>query len=189
MRLFVKFLIGFVLVFGSFYVVYDMTGDGKLQELPFEIVSQANIEEYYVYGTSLNLKGNVTLDYEYTDMILLLYDALSGNEKSIPLISKKTDEKTEFYLTEEINNGFSLEELERSNYYVFLQIIVSEEDSRYYRLENTTSYDNIIYYTLSKTGNKVIFTSDERYDTFYMKVSKNKNSDVYDIVLDAGHGG
>lgn len=189
MRLFVKFVIGLVLVVGSFYIVYDMTSDGEMQKLPYEVVSEASIEEYYVYGTSFNLKGSALIEEDNVDLSLLFYHTSNGSEKRIPLYSNKNGEATEFYLSKEINGGFSLEELEVGNYYVLLEIKMNEEESRYYRLENTTSYDNVTYYTLSKTNHKIIFTEEEYYHTFYLKVSQNKTSDVYDIVIDAGHGG
>lgn len=189
MRLFIKFVIGLVLAVGSFYIVYDMTSDGEKQKLPYEIVSEASIEEYYVYGTSFNLKGTALIEEDNVDLSLLLYHTSNNSEKRIPLSSHKNGEVTEFYLSEKINDGFSLEELEIGNYYVLLELKMNEEESRYYRLENTTSYDNATYYTLSKTNHKIIFTEENDYHTFYLKVSKNKNSDVYDIVIDAGHGG
>ena len=69
---------------------------------------------------------------------------------------------------------------------------------KYYTIENKTEYNESIYYTITKNNsNKKIEIS---FDSFnleekrinYMKIDV-KNSklpkDVYDIVIDPGHGG
>ena len=47
----------------------------------------------------------------------------------------------------------------------------------------------MIYYTFSKNNRKIIINTDNEYNTLTFNVSKNKDNNIYDIVIDPGHGG
>ena len=64
-----------------------------------------------------------------------------------------------------------------------------ETKYRYYPLKNDTEYQETTYYTVSNHSKKVVINNDDTYPTMMMNVTKVKNKDVYDIVIDPGHGG
>ena len=79
--------------------------------------------------------------------------------------------------------------------YIFLKVTFSNSEVKYYSLKNASEYTDITYYTISKnnSNDKVDISFDIYNDTSFMQLKVTKNSpipdDVYDIVLDAGHGG
>ena len=74
MRLLIKSVLAFLVAFLSFYIVYDTTGKGEAPKIPYELIGSAEINEYYVYGKRLNIKGSINLYYYFKEVNLLLYD-------------------------------------------------------------------------------------------------------------------
>ena len=146
---------------------------------------QAKITEYYIYGTKLNLKGQIPIT-EYKDIKLLLYNE-QEQVKEIKLITKKEEDYVTFSIEEEINNGLYLDNISRGTYYFFLEII--NDDIKYYSLSNDTTYDHINYYTLSKYNNYISVDFNNKHKTLMLNITENKKEEVYDITIDAGHGG
>ena len=103
--------------------------------------------------------------------------------------------KIDFYLSEYINDGFHIDDLERGNYNLFLKLTYKNPEDeeepiiKYYILDNDTEYEETTYYTMSKYDNKIVINSDNKYNTMTFNVSKNNNSEIYDITIDPGHGG
>ena len=64
-----------------------------------------------------------------------------------------------------------------------------EEKYRYYGIDNNTEYDETTYYTINNYNKKIIIDSEDRYPTMMMHIDKNKDDNIYDIVIDPGHGG
>ena len=60
---------------------------------------------------------------------------------------------------------------------------------RYYPMQNATDYSETVYYTMSSVGNRIEISSEHEYPTMQMEVAQNRDSDVYDVVIDPGHGG
>ena len=101
------------------------------------------------------------------------------------------DKKIEFWTSELLNEGLDLESLEINNYIVFLEINKkASAKNKLYLLENKTDYTDIIYYTITKDkkNNKI----DIQFINGYMEINVVKSKlpkEVYDVVIDPGHGG
>lgn len=170
-----------LLAFGGF-VFYD----SKIkEEIPILEVEQDTIviDELYIYGTHLNLNGNLIQD---NNLQLVLYN---GN-----FIEYDINIKDNFFnLSDLVNEGIFLEEISVGDYYIFLRSKnVSDEGKdifKYYRLENNTEYKETTYYTFSNIGNKIVINNNNDYNTLMISVKKNSDNDIYDIVIDPGHGG
>ena len=108
--------------------------------------------------------------------------------------------KLKFKLAEKINEGLFLEDIENGNYAFFINVLDKNGNGVFIPLSNKTKEKNIEYYTITdlekKTNNKIEIFSDK-------EVKKNRSinfmflscedsklpDDVYDIVIDPGHGG
>ena len=177
--LFVLFLL--LLGFGGYiiYTNYINKGIPKLNTQE-EII---NVDKLTIYGTYLNMHGNLVND---NNIDLVLYN---GEFRSY----KINNDSDGFNLSEYVNKGMYLEDIPIGTYYVFLRSTNKDEKDKdvykYYVLNNTTDYKETTYYTFSNIGNKIVIDTDEEYKTLRFNVSKNEDKDVYDVVIDPGHGG
>ena len=202
-----KFVIIVILIILTFtgYVVYVELNKNKVPPLIAEL-EKVQINEYYIYGTTLNMKGNLTIEnIKYDEIDLVLYnkdlklEKKEPNEKrftTIPINYEHNDNVISFYLSENINEGMYLDDIKTSNYTMFIRTTlketIEEEEKisyKYYALENKTEYKETTYYTMSKYDKKIIINSNNDYDTMMLNITENKDSEIYDIVIDAGHGG
>lgn len=142
-----------------------------------------NVTKYYVYGTHLNISGNISLDNE---LELVLYN---GKFKYISL-KKETDN---YLVSELVNDGLYLDDIPIGKYYLFVASSYKDEEGNdkhnYYAINNDTSYDETIYYTMSNYNKKIVISSEEEYPTMMIEVMENHDKDIFDIVVDPGHGG
>lgn len=179
-----KILLGILILlilFGGL-LFYNSKREKKIPVL--EVQDQViSIDELYVYGTHLNLKGSV-VDDENLDLVLYNGDFLAVNIKI---------EDNNFTLAKLVNEGLYLEDIPRGDYFLFIRSKHTDDkgnDSyKYYTLKNNTTYKDTTYYTFSNVNNKITITSEDSYPTMMMKVSENTDKDIYDIVIDPGHGG
>ncbi len=201
MKKFIIILIIIALVFTGYVIYVEKTKEKKVEPLVVE-QEKAKIEEYYIYGTKLNMKGNLTADnLSFDEIDLVLY-----NEKdfiSIPIKYEQNVNTLSFYITDLINDGFYLDNIEISNYNMFIRTSKKQEQEendnkdeevkytyKYYQLQNDTKYPETIYYTMSKHNKKILINNKSQiYETMAFTVTKNEDKDIYDIVIDAGHGG
>ena len=178
-----------VLGFAGYFIYVNYLSDkGIVPEE--EIVS---VSEYYIYGNHLNIKGSLEIDdMTYENITLTLYN---GEDNDIEIISNNDGTKIYFYLSEYINDVFHIDDIERGNYKLFLKLTYTNPEDeeepiiKYYILDNDTEYEETTYYTMSKYDNKIVINSDNKYNTMTFNVSKNNNSEIYDITIDPGHGG
>lgn len=154
---------------------------------------KALVEEYYMYGNHFNIKGSLVLsDKSYQDIKLVLYN---GEDKAFDVKVENEDNKIRFYTSEEINEGLYLDDISRDTYYLFLKLTYKNEEDKekpiekYYVLDNKTEYKESTYYTLSKYNNKILMNSNNEYKTLMFDIIENKDSEIYDITIDPGHGG
>lgn len=141
-----------------------------------------NVDKYYIYGNHLNIKGSINKKFT--------------NIKNIKLILKSNIEEFEYDIKYEnknifsfstndyINSGINLEKLNNNKFYILLKFIYINNDIEYYGLQNNTDYKNTIYYSISGYKKNINFDNIMNIDS---KI--NNNNDIYDIVIDAGHGG
>ena len=181
-----------IIIVISIVVIYTTIKNKKEvsieKEISFEekmkdvIVDSIDITKYYIYGNHLNIEGIIPDE---------------SNEKNIKLVLKSEEKELEYDINIQnftfttsnlLNEGINLETIKKGKYYILLKII-QDENIKYYGCINKSNMLDNIYYTLSNNNktNKVEIKSDE-----YMYVNiKNEKipKNVYDIVLDAGHGG
>ena len=178
-----KFLIvlGILFLVLCVFVIYDTY---SLPNIPMLSVEDTvvNVDKLFIYGTHLNMEGNYTFEDEPE---LVLYN---GNFISYEINNFDKN----FNLSQYINDGIYLDDIPTGNYYLFLRTKYVEDEVekyRYYALKNNTEYKKTTYYTMSNHEKKISISNDDSYPTMMMNVIKIKNNDVYDIVIDPGHGG
>ena len=149
------------------------------------IEQEVLIKSWTIYGRYFNVQGNITKESDNLVLVLKNNDL----EVEYPLIIKKNDDKTEFKTNDLINEGINLDNIKEGNYLVLLK----DEDA-YYNLKNDTTYDELEYWTVTKNNenNKVSlqFISIMEKKMLLLNVTSEKlPDDIYDIVIDPGHGG
>lgn len=176
---------------------------------------RVSVSKYYVYGTHLNLEGTLTAEKEIQSMELLLVDdakGVSGEETDTSSSASAVDEAERIYtLTKtigedgsyafqtsaNINDGVNLENIPDGNYCMLLRAAYSDGTHAYYSLTDASGEQAITYYTLTKDNSNQKIQMSFAQDTDgtnlnYLEVNVAKSAlpdDVYDIVIDAGHGG
>lgn len=158
----------------------------------------AEVSKYIVYGTHFNIEGTL----EYTKVsgisiknVSLIAKNLNSPELIIDSTYNYSDNIISFSTIDKINSGLDLESLKNSNYYLALKVSLTNGDTNYYSLINKTEYPSVTYYSLTKnnTNNKI----DIKFDTynqipymcFLISTINALPNDVYDVVIDPGHGG
>ena len=151
----------------------------------------ASVSKWTIYGKYFNVEGEITNVSSYDKIVLVLKSM--NNEVEYPLNITKTQDTISFKTNKYINEGINLEKM-AINKYILLLKVIDNNNTNYYNLTNNTDYENLDYWTISKNDkhNNIIidFKKNESYEFMEMKVeAKELPSDVYDIVLDPGHGG
>ena len=149
------------------------------------IQGEALVNSYTIYGTYFNISGE--LEGEHSNLVLVLKE--KEVELEYPLILNRKDEKTFFQTNELINEGIDLETIKNRNYIMYLK-----ENDIYYTLKNNSTYKELEYYTVTKENKNyqisIDFLSFDNQEYFCLQSKETKLPDnVYDIVIDPGHGG
>ena len=177
---------------------------------------RVSVSKYYVYGTHLNLEGTLTAEKEIQSMELLLVDDAKGvsseetddtsssasavdEAERIYTLTKTIGEDGSyaFQTSANINDGVNLENIPDGNYCMLLRAAYSDGTHAYYSLTDASGEQAITYYTLTKDNSNQKIQMSFAQDTdgtnlIYLEVNVAKwavPDDVYDIVIDAGHGG
>jgi len=195
-------------------VYYFLIKESKETRLTKELLSNtsekyAEIDRYIVYGTHLNIEGVID-EKIYEDNIIsaeLVFKSIEDKIQTFEIEYEMShNDKFTFYTSENINQGIDLESLKKGNYYVFIKIKEKnlnkkDEDGdivTYYSLKNKTKYNNLEYYTITKNNknNKIDIIFDNlvldegKKEYMNIKIEETKlPENVYDIVIDPGHGG
>lgn len=187
------------------YIVYVEVNKNKIPPLVTE-TEEVEISKYYIYGTTLNMEGTLQLEnIDFEKIELVMYDENLKIEKNetiekrftiIPIDYTQEKNIINFNISELINDGLYLDNIKIGKYYIFIRTthkeVIEEEEIttyKYYLLNNKTEYNQTTYYTMSKYNNKIIINSDNNYQTMMLDITENKDKEIYDIVIDAGHGG
>jgi hypothetical protein len=132
MKKFLFVLLILLLGFGG-YVLYDNYFNKGIPKLDVE-EEVINIDNLFVYGTYLNLHGNLVSD---SNLELVLYNGEFLEYKINSL-------NNEFNMSDNINDGLYLEDIPVGTYYLFLRSSSKDDKDndiyRYYTLNNTTEY-------------------------------------------------
>ncbi|MBQ8471900.1 MAG: N-acetylmuramoyl-L-alanine amidase [Bacilli bacterium] len=170
---------------------FDISGENKdkFEEIINSLSGNALIDTYTIYGRYFNLSGEVPLEVD--NLVLVLKNEEFETEYN--LITSIKDNKTIFKTNELINEGINLETIKEGEYIFLLKTINSDKTS-YYTLKNKTEYSNLEYYTITKDSKNlkinIEFDNYQDKEFLYLKAHEEKlPDDVYDIVIDAGHGG
>lgn len=172
----------------------------KLDNIFASLESQpVEITKFYTYGTSLNLEGKLKGikkdNYEGAKILV------TNGEQTVeykPVVTFD-DYGLIFTSSTEINNAIDLESVGIGTYYINLRLkLNNSKDYKYYSMSNISSCKNIEYFTLTKEekNNKININfiekeyNSKKYKTLSLNVKESElPEDVYDIVIDAGHGG
>ena len=193
MKKIIGFLFVIVILGCGGYFVYVNYIKSKVPKLNLE-EEVSNASKYYVYGNHFNIEGNIDIkDKNYDSLCLTLYN---GEDKDIEITSDTDGGKINYYISNLINEGLYLDNLDIGTYYLVLKATYpNSEDSekpiiKYYGIKNDTKYKETIYYTLSKYNNVITINSDNEYNTMSFIVKKNNSKNKnYDVTIDPGHGG
>ena len=145
----------------------------------------AFISEIYIYGNHLNIKGNIEENLSFDEINLLFH---SGEDTKVPLNYEFENNNINFYLGDKINNGYLIDNLDVGNYNLYIELI-NGNDIIYYKLKNNTNYGETEYYSIRKNNTQKKYNFQNKNDTINLNVKKDNNEEIYDIVLDPGHGG
>ena len=152
------------------------------------------ISSYFVYGPHMNIKGSFTSEQSVRNVFLYLLtnDSESPASYTSRKILQYDSEAQSFSSGTIINQGLSLETLEPGYYYLMLAVTYSDNSVDYYNLKDASGEEELSYYTLTdvKTGtNRVVtITNESGFMAIHVKEATLPEN-VYDVVVDAGHGG
>lgn len=149
--------------------------------------NNASITELYIYGSHLNLKGNLSINSDIAKVELVFFN---DKETTYNLNYEKNNDVVNFYISNQKNKGLLLDDFSIGNYIVFLKITDVDSNSTYYKLFNNTKYEETEYYTIRKEEkfNYILIKNGEK-DTLNIDVNSSNEENIYDVVIDAGHGG
>lgn len=190
---------------GIYYAAFskDETQEEKAKnEAIFGLIQtkQVQVTEFFTFGKCLNFSGSLHGIAKDNFESVKLY-ITNGNdfEKTYKLDGKIEDGKLILTTTDEINTGLNLDELGEGEYVVLVRLKLNNSVTpKYYSLSNVSDYGDIEYYTMTKgeTNHKIEIDfkqktyKEQNYDYLSVNVANaEKPENVYDIVIDAGHGG
>ena len=161
-----------------------------------ETGTYANINRYIVYGTHFNIEGDMDIsENNPIESAKVVAKTASGEEIGIDTEYTYENNQISFSTLKEINTGLDLESLKVEDYYILLKVEFSNSETKYYSLTNDTEYGNIEYYTLTRNNKNnrinIDFTTIENMPIlgFHITTVKELPDNVYDVVIDPGHGG
>ena len=167
---------------------------GKIQTKP------AEVNEFFTYGRCFNLSAKLTnVSKDNFESAKLYVTDGKDFEKTYSLEGIFEENDLIVSTAEKINDGLILDKLPQGEYVILIRLKLNNSvNPKYYSLSNKSNYGSIEYYTMTKdsSNNKVdiIFKNktynDQEYDYLSLNiVASELPEDVYDVVIDAGHGG
>src|SRR5574344_317546 len=191
-KLLKKIILGLKLIFLSVFILFLVTFiyyKRKISKYEKEINSSninAYVNELLIYSTNLRLEG--TVDAKNIKEVYLSFVDKFGYEVPYLINFSNNENDISFYTGTKINDQFNMEQLNIENdYKLYLKTIDINNNISYHNLINETNYLKTTYYTIYH--NDINYKIDI-YTNYKLEVSVKKNTDiVYDIVLDADHGG
>ena len=160
----------------------------------------AEVTKFYTYGRAFNLSGkinNIEKDnFEGAKLVI----TKKKKKENIYTLNYNFEENTLYFSSDiEMNSGIILDNLDNTDYYILLRLQLNNSaNPRYYTFSNISEYENIEYYTMtSENKNKKVLINFEETELNNQKYSLLKITledselpdNIYDIVIDAGHGG
>ena len=198
MRIKLRGIFILILLIVGGYFLYTKVINKTLSEEPEKFIyhdiltkigdKHVSVDYFAIYGKYLNFEGTIPSEGNYNIVFKNTKD-----EIIIPTIIEGTTFKTNKY----INDGINLEKLTIGNYIMLLcedKKETEQEERLCYHLDNKTDYHDNKYYTITKNNKNNLITFNEKtYETFkYWDIDIKETKlpdDVYDFVIDPGHGG
>lgn len=158
----------------------------------------AKINKYIVYGTHFNLEGTLEvpkISGISIDSTNIVVKNIEDKEISLKCTYSYKDNILSFSTIDKINEGLYLENFAKDKYYIFLKIVFSNNEVKYYSLENASKYADTTYYSITKneTNNKIKINFSNYNKTPFMAITvesiEKLPDNVYDIAIDPAHGG
>lgn len=154
----------------------------------------ANLTDAYIYGIHLNIEGKIELDNSNIEKITLI---LANKEEQLEYNLKYETQETQILFTtcEYINRGINLEKISKEKYAFLIKTKEKTGQTKYYSLNtNDVKIEELEYYTISNNNMTKYITLKEvkKEESSYLILSLENTEipeDIYDITLDAGHGG
>ena len=154
----------------------------------------ANLTDAYIYGTHLNLEGKIELDNSNIEKITLI---LANEEEQLEYNLKYEKQETQILFTtcEYINRGINLEKISKEKYAFLIKIKEKTGKNKYYSFNtDDVKIEELEYYTISNNNmtKYVTLKQVKKEESSYLILSLENMEmpeDIYDITLDAGHGG
>lgn len=154
----------------------------------------ANLTDAYIYGTHLNIEGKIELDNSNIEKITLI---LANKEEQLEYNLKYETQETQILFTtcEYINRGINLEKISKEKYAFLIKTKEKTGQTKYYSLNtNDVKIEELEYYTISNNNMTKYITLKEvkKEESSYLILSLENMEmpeNIYDITLDAGHGG
>ncbi len=210
-KMFKKLLTFFMLIFiiiglavGIYFSVFS--ADGTQEEAKIDAIfgsiqtKTVEVSEFFTYGKCFNFSGKLAgiAKDNFESAKLYLTDG-NGFEKSYSLDGKIEEGNLMLSTTTQINTGLILDDLATGEYIVLVRLKMNNSiNPKFYSLSNDSEYGDIEYFTITKEDInrkiKINFKNKTYNDQEYAYLSldvteEHKPEDIFDIVLDAGHGG
>ena len=195
-------ILAIILILPFFIVSMIPNQEKNTYKKVFENVSvkKAKITKYFIYGTMLNIEGTIEdISKENLENVKLIITDGKDFEQIEKMDYEFKENKFYFKNTTTINNAINLDKLPVNDYYLLIRLKLNNSASyRYFLLENTTEYASTQYYTVTRNekNNEInIYTKNFTYKKSsydYLGIDVKESTlpeNVYDIVVDAGHGG
>ena len=205
LKLIVLILITIGVICGIFVSLNKKGPDKQKKELElkfFDLVQsrEADVTTFYTYGRAFNLSGKISgINKDNFESIKLIITDGLEYEKSYKINHEFDNNVLLFSSNNEINSGIIIDELDLKEYICLIRVKLNNStEPKYYSLKNISEYKNIEYYTITKDGEnkiaKIGFFEKEKNDKKYSYLGiilekAELPEDVYDFVIDAGHGG
>lgn len=173
-----------------------------------ELTGTATLNRYYTYGAFFRADGSLDLsDLDLSakeiEQVQIQLRAGTGEEDrtSFEVPFSVSKQKLTFQTSKHLGEGLCLDTLETGTTAVFLELTTKDDRTKLFALSDGTGtkksgpQDPIEYYTLpcGHHGHRRVttaFAPTGQTETLVFQVKRSRlPSDVYDIVVDPGHGG
>ena len=90
--------------------------------------NNVTISNYYIYGTHLNLEGEIKkIKSKFKDVYLILWNTKTGKTKKYKINYTKNVNNLNFNISDEINNGIYLDSISKGSYQLYLRFTYEDK--------------------------------------------------------------
>lgn len=154
----------------------------------------AILTDAYIYGTHLNIEGKIELiNEDIKELVLVLANEQEQLEYNLKY--EMQESQVAFTSCEYINKGIDLEKISKEKYAFLIRTKEKSGETKYYSINtNDIKIEELEYYSISNNNRTNYINLKEMKDeenSYLVLASENIEmpDGIYDITLDAGHGG